>query len=102
MMGLVPGRRRTISNASELCDSVSSWPAFGVERVIRREQTNAGLVELFPTQSPGQEVLAYTNKLLSHPGSRSSSEAAGPLDDDTLVVEPDQGNGLSRRDAGTW
>jgi hypothetical protein len=43
MMGLVSGRRRTISNAS----------------------------------------------------SRSSSEAADPIDDDTLVVEPDQGNVLS-------
>ncbi len=36
-------------------------------------------------------VLANQNIL--DPGSRSSGEATDPLEDDTLVVEPDQGNG---------
>jgi hypothetical protein len=35
------------------------------------------------------------NQSILDPGSRSSGEATDPLEDDTLVVEPDQGNGPS-------
>jgi hypothetical protein len=54
------------------------------------------------SRSPGRKVLAYINELVSHPGSRSSSEAADPIDDDTLVVEPDQGNGQSTHSTRTF
>lgn len=74
MMGLVTGRRRATSTASELLRCCA-------ERI-----------------APGRESsLSVANMRLSpRPGSKSSGDATQDVaEDDTLVVEPDQGNGPS-------